>query len=299
MDAGGAAISHKHFLVKARIAGCKKLLGIRPAVYMMAQKHCGRYNESKEKTIFYVGDDLEIAVAFGMDRQADAERFRNMLDLWHLETPLLGLQGRITVEVEMPVVELTNIILVFLSDYNAEDSDSPMVSLANFKAAPASDSSIASEISVNNPLVSFQSLEKVECFGVLNAYKMHLKDKANSKKLAGNENNILLGSWQCHQYLDGLHTADGLPQMAVGFLSADDCAKTVGGQKRYRIDVTIEFRSDQAEEQMVGNLKDGSFKQEERKWKSFVHVQDKTTFIECLQWKYVKTKGEWASADAL
>ena len=230
VDAGGATISHKHFLVKAKIAGCKKLLGIRPAVYMMAQKHCGRYCESKEKTFFYDQDDLEIAVAFGMDRQADAEKFRNTLDLWYVENPMLGLQGRITVEVEMPVVELTDIIQVFLSDYVAADTDSPMDSLANFKAAPASDSS-ASEVSVSNPLLPFQSLEKVECFGVLNAYKMHLKDKARFPSLAQKESNILLGSWHCHQYFDGLHTIDGLPQMAVCCDSNDFGAEIIGGQK--------------------------------------------------------------------
>ena len=63
--------------------------------------------------------------------------------------------------------------------------------------------------------------------------------------------------------------------------------------------MTIEFRSDEAEKQMVSRLKDGSSKLGERKWTSFVHVQGQNHFIDCLNWKYDDTKSRWKAFDDL
>ena len=288
-----------HVLVKATISECKSLRGIRAAVYMMAQRHGGRYNSSPERTICYLQNDLEIAVAFPECRRADAERFLSSLDLWYLDSPLLGLDGKVIVERNMPVVLIRESRMIMLSDYVAAESESPLQSLADFKAAPASDSSAASDVSVGNTLCLFQSLEKPECFRVVNAYKMHLKDRAKFSDLRQTESNILVGSWTpCHQFLDGLNTADNLPQMTVGFLREGDDER-VGNppQKRSRIDVVIEFRSEAAEREMAGRFKDGSRRVGDLKWESFVHVEDKGIFMECLKWKYNDTKRRWQDMD--
>ena len=50
---------------------------------------------------------------------------------------------------------------------------------------------------LTEPLWKYQSIE------------LHIKDKSEFKGLRDNENNMLAGSWNFHQLLDGLNTTEG------------------------------------------------------------------------------------------
>ena len=39
-------------------------------------------------------------------------------------------------------------------------------------------------------------------------YRCHIKPRAKFRDLAGNDSNIIAGSWLFHQYFDGLNTED-------------------------------------------------------------------------------------------
>lgn len=281
------------YLVNATIFGCKQTLGMRAAVYNMAQKHFGQYFQTKEETFYYDNDDLKIHVVF--DSKDNARGFRNPLSFWHLEQPLVMPRGKVMLEQDIQPVEAGNYCDILLSDYVAMDSGSPLTSLDHFRAAQAS--STSSELPYFDALVQFQSLERMKLFHLFRPYKMHLKSQADFPKLRANHNNILSGSWQFHQLFDGMNLSENCPQVAIRICTETEMLRECVGEhrhQRYRIGLILEFRSTTAEDAVKLNLKLGSVQIRPLMWRSFVHVEDNDMFEQCLQWKYDQTKQIWS-----
>mmetsp|Transcript_47005 Transcript_47005/g.112936 ORF Transcript_47005/g.112936 Transcript_47005/m.112936 type:complete len:301 (+) Transcript_47005:262-1164(+) len=289
---------NQHLRVTARIAGAKQMQGIRAAAYMRAEEHCARYDGTKEQSFSYEGDDLHVSLLFLAEDRGSAERFQSSLSLWHMHNPLVGLEGKVFVTKLVEVVKRDTTERVFLQDYVAKDEESPMGSLADFKAAVSSCPTIS--VGSDNELVQFQCLEKPECFASLDAYRLHIKDKAKFRDLRDNPNNLLAGSWTpFHQHLDGLNTPDNLPQVAVRF-EKDQGEELVGNppSKRRKVDIVLEFRDSASEEIMAPRLKNGSVKVADQIWRTFVHVLDADKFQECLEWKHQDTRRKWEQFNA-
>ena len=284
------------YLVKATIIDCKKSFGIRAAVHRMAQKHFGQYFKTKEETFYYDNDNLKIHVVF--DTKDKARGFRNALSFWPMEQPLVMPPGKIVLDQDLQTVEAGDYSDILLSHYNAEDSDSPMVSLRDFKAAEASSTSSQLSYQDKDNLLEFQCLESVENFRVLRPFKMHLKSQAKFPRLKYNPNNVLCGGWEFHQLFDGLNLAEkDCPQIAIRICEETEVLCECVGEhreQRYKIGLILEFRTTIAQDLVKQKFKVGTTEVGNLMWRTFVHVQDQGIFAECLQWKYEETKRKWS-----
>mmetsp|Transcript_7555 Transcript_7555/g.14809 ORF Transcript_7555/g.14809 Transcript_7555/m.14809 type:complete len:418 (+) Transcript_7555:469-1722(+) len=288
----------QHFRVTARIESAKKMQGIRAAAYMRAEEHLARYDGTKEQSFRYDdNNNLHISVLFVDENSAG--QFQSSLLHWHLKNPLVGLEGKVFVTEEIEMVESAKAGRVFLNHYVASDEESPMSSLSEFKTAVSSCPTV--DIGSDSELVHFQCLEKPEYFASVNAYQLHIKDKAKFRDLRNNPNNLLAGSWTpFHQHFDGLNTPGNLPQVAVRFEQVVG-EEIVGDErtKRHRVEVALEFRDSASERIMAPRLKNGSTKISECEWRTFVHVLDATEFKDCLEWKHADTKRKWMDFDGM
>ena len=301
----------EYLLVNARIEGAFNMQGIRAAVYKRAESYRAQYFGTKERTFYYdEHGNLVIQALFMPADRAGAENFQTALTQWYLENSLVGLEHRVHVEEDIQGVKLSDIVRdsstpailsrVFLHDYSGADSESPMSSLDQFRALSISSSSDTQ--AATDDILKYQSFESPECFQILGAYQMHIKDKAHcSQALKNNSNNLIAGSWTpFHQFFDGLRIVDGIPKLAVKFLQITTEQIIVpGGSKRQRVDVALEFQDEEAAKIFVPRLKQGTKRDTNLSWHSFLHVENATIFQECLQWKYRDTTEKWKEFNAL
>jgi len=188
-----------------------------------------------------------------------------------------------------------------VDDYDAAQYDPPLETLADVQVhdmSDRSDSNLSMVVS-DSPLFLFQSIEKLSYFCSFGAYKCHLKSRKMFPELARNESNMMAGSWTpFHQALDGLLTPDGVPALVIEF---DEivCEEVVGvaaaAQRRFRVNLVVEFRTEDVENEMKHRFKEGTERLGDLRWRTFVHVQDAETFRECVEWKCCDTRGMWTA----
>ena len=65
------------------------------------------------------------------------------------------------------------------------------------------------------------------------------------------------------------------------------------GERRFKVELQIEFFTDATEADLIGSLKAGSERASDPKWKVFVHICDTSTFKECMDWKYTQANQIW------
>lgn len=70
-------------------------------------------------------------------------------------------------------------------------------------------------------------------------------------------------------------------------------------ERRYRVDLAVEFHSVDVEELFTGNFKDGSEKMGPLEYETFVHVDNPTEFVGFLMKRYNKTISCWNSLASL
>ena len=282
------------YIVKAKINGARACKGCRASIYKKAQEYHALYSpDSHSKSIFYDGDDLIISLLF--EEKSKAMDFQSFLSLWHINNPL-SLEFK-NVKVERSLVkayfEEGMTTTVMFSDYNATDSESPLQSLEEYSShiSSCSDQSV---VSITEPLFKFQSIEKPEVFCNVKPYKMHIKPQADLNK---EPSNMLAGSWKpFYQFFDGLNTNKGLPLVAIKPLTESNFESAMLGEppmKRSRVDLEVDFLNKEAAVELSTNLKNGSTKLSDTKWKTFVHVLDPQMLVDCLKWRYADTKGLW------
>ena len=102
-------------------------------------------------------------------------------------------QGDISVRRELEVVSVHEIMKVSLQDFVAEDSESPIHSLEEFSGVRSLSPSSLSVTSLSDPLAQFQSIEKP--FVNTRPHRCHITPKAKFRDLAGNDSNIIAGSF--------------------------------------------------------------------------------------------------------
>lgn len=117
---------------------------------------------------------------------------------------------------------------VFLSDCDeAVHCYNP--SVAAFLATPSTSSdATVSGISMSDPLVQYQCIEKLQEFNATctRPYHCHLKPKTTFRDICDDPINQLAASWLFRQYLHGLHTEDitgkkDVPQLAMNVSFGD------------------------------------------------------------------------------
>ena len=222
--------------------------------------------------------------------------FQTSLNLWNDKRPLGPRLPQPEVELRQEANAVHPLERVLQSSYNPKDSESPCDSVDKLKGQY---SAPASSIDLNDDLSKYQSFEAPHWLraGRSKAYRLHLKNKGQSyghdRALANNENNMVAGSWQFHQFFDGLNMENNMPCIALkpGEVGAEVMFE--GQHKRRRVHVTIECYDDDVASVMRASLKEGSKSVSQTVFASEVYVTNPKTFVECLQWKYDHTKKLW------
>ncbi|KAL1511533.1 hypothetical protein AB1Y20_006328 [Prymnesium parvum] len=264
---------------------------VRGTVYALAEENLAFH--SKEKYIWYEDEDLKLELIFKSEERAML--FETNINLWNTKCPL-------GFEIAAPTVELTHetgvmqqLPRVRLASYKPEDTDLPFASLANLQGAR---SAPASFIELSDDLAKYQSFEDPIWLraGRSKPYRLHLKNKGPSyghdPALAKDENNMVAGSWEFHQFLDGLDMESNMPVIA---LRPDGVGNEIeeNGRKRRKVTVSIECHNEEIAAIMNFRLKAGSKKLDSLTYSTDVYVTHPHIFNECLQWKYDQTKKQW------
>lgn len=286
--------------MRATYLGGKKIEGARGSLYRFAEKHLAYYSLNHSKSFWYSGNDLKIAVLF--KDEASGQKFQTCLGQLYIDNPAVK-RGDIYVEKDLRIVNVDEHTLerVFLSDCDETVIYGSSLETLFHTQSTRSDSTV-SDVTMSDPLVQYQSIEKPQEFNLTSTrpYRCRLKPKATFKEVSNDPNNQLAVSWLFRQYLDGLHTEDftgkeDVPQLAI-YVSDSNCNKqTVVSDsgpfvKRTKVTLNLEFRSPNIASFMGQRLKDNSRKLSETQWETFVFVTDPQVFHECLLWKYHDTK---------
>ena len=291
------------YQVNAIYKEAKNVKGIRCAVYKCAEEHQAYYSSlDRSKSIWYDNESADLHITLWFKEESKANELHCSLGTWHLRNPLVK-SGDLIVEekIEEFLVEAGELSKVLLCHYNAGDSESPVGSLKEFHGCP---SSVDSTVSLSGHFAQLQSIEDMSTFTLCKPYSCHIKPR-RFKALENDENNKLAASWTpFHQCYDGLKTEDtktghlNLPLLALNPLEDIEIKEEMVGSppiKRRRVEIEVEYRSTEVAESI--QLKEGSTKISDLKWKTFVHVEDPKTLCECLKWKYNDTIKKWKEAD--
>jgi hypothetical protein len=292
------------FLVKAKIGNAKNVKGFRAATYLLAEECMAFSIETELRPIRYATPDeapeshaAMLIVSLYFKSQESAMSFATKLRNWKFNHPYASsaLEDPVVDEEPLCFPGRSGLHPVLLRHYDPKEAeDSPCTSLADFRGTT---SSLATEpVDFTESLWKYQSIESSVIFNARKPYRLHIKDKAQFKGLRDNENNMFAGSWTFHQLFDGLHTVEGhgVPLLAIQWLGSDPkVTQFPDGERRFKVELQIEFFTDAAEADLVNNLKIGSSKVSDRNWKVFVHVCEPKTFKECIKWKYAQANKIW------
>lgn len=273
------------------IPGAKSVMCVRGTVYVLAEENLAFH--SKENYIWYEDEDLKMELIFKSEERAML--FETNLNQWNSKRPLGFAIAAPTVELTHETGVMQQLPRVRLASYKPEDTDSPCASLAKLQGAH---SAPASSIELSDDLTKYQSFEAPIWLraGRSKAYRLHLKNKGPSyghdPALAKDENNMVAGSWEFHQYLDGLNMESSMPVIALRPDGVGDEIEE-NGQKRRKVTVSIECYDEDVAAIMNVRLKSGSKKLDSLTYSTEVYVTHPHTFNECLQWKYDQTKKQW------
>ena len=183
-------------------------------------------------------------------------------------------QSKLTVdEAIIQVKSIAEPSRVFYTHYNPKDNaDSPDISLNDI----LSDSNSVISIS-HDPSMALQALEGIHAVADMGSkwYKCHLIS-AKNKEYEKDPDNIIYASWVFHQHLDGLNTVNGTG-VAIRFvkvLCEEEVALNDKYERRYKLEVDVEFRDPDLAYRFERLLKDGTKKLSETSFLSYLYARD-------------------------
>jgi hypothetical protein len=282
-------LGHEFHKVTGILPRSKLFKGIRSLVYEIAIDNVGFYNGKKEDTIFYVENDLHVAILF--DNRAGCVRFVNQLSsrLRHFQ-----LLDNFNFSHEFKILSLQDYPPnIFVGDYNSDDFSSQAYSITNTRVTHISN---LTNISFETELQMIENPNHEDFVG-LACYKCHLKSKAEFKQDIDNPNNCLWMSWSTHQRFDGLNTVGKhrVPQIAIKFISRTGFLETFENVfDREKVEIAIECPDDDVFGVMRNRVKPGSVVDEKSNTiMTWVFVENAAEFEQFLIYKYEETKFCW------
>ena len=278
---------HPAFLIGAVVRGAKQSNAARGNVFKFLERYLGHYSEQEGIQIRYEQDDLHIQAYF--HSYDSACQLQTALNGWEIHKDLANLKG-VTLDPLTPaqITRPLDLKRIYLQHYNPQDTESPCQTLDQLHSYRLS-VPVTEPAEPNTPLVRFQSIDKLVPH--IKHYKCHLKDKAKFKRLQNNENNMLAASWTFHQQLDGLNVDEGIPLAAICVKESSSC-RIAAHDNRYSVTLSIEFFFPELASSFAAP-KGATKSDQENTWEVTVYVQDKSTFSDCVGWKFEDTKKQW------
>lgn len=274
------------YRVTASVGNARNVKGFRAATFLIAEETKAHFVPSEKPIQYGSGNKCAtLFVSLLFNSYSDALDFSSKIRNWksNLEDPVVG-----NIPARLPGRQDLRPVLLLGFDPTEAD-DSPCTSLADFRELS---SALPTElVSFDNPL--HNRLKRTPC---LLLGRLHLKVKAKFKVLRDDVNNMVSGSWAFHQLFDGLDTSEDhrIPLLSMGWLeSSDHAVQFEDGERRYKVDLLLEFFTEEAENDFKDSLKVGPTREKGRAWKTFVHVRDPDLFKECIQWKHDETVRLW------
>jgi hypothetical protein len=272
--------------VTAIVRGAKQSNGARGNVYKFLQRYLGLYSDEEGIQILYNGGDLSVKAYFHTFEKAC--QFQTALNDWEIHKELANLDG-VTLDPLTPakIDRPSDLKRIYLQNYEPQESESPCQTLNQLHSYRLS-VPVTEPVEADTALARYQSIDKLVPH--LQHYKCHLKDKAKFKQLQNDENNMVAASWAFHQQLDGLNVEEGMPLAAMSVKKASSGRSTAHAD-RYPVTLSIQFffpnlAASFAAQELAHKGDNGT-------WETIVYVQDKSTFIECVEWKFQDTQKRW------
>jgi hypothetical protein len=271
-----------------KMIGSKFVKGVRAEVYSVASKHGGFYNNSKDESIYYCGEDLVVKILF--ESSKECSQFVNELDSRLRYFPLLR-----EVEISEPFKSVTATLPqtnVLQRHYNSKDESSEECSIAITRCTH-----ITSKTSIDfeTELMMIEDPNNEDFYG-LKCYNCHLMSQADYPEEKDNPNNSLWMSWPTHQRFDGLHTINEhrVPQFAISFVCRSNEIQTFDYIEREKVDIAVECADDGILGVLRNRIKSGmTVDEENKKIYTNVFVENAEDFERCLTHKYRETKFMW------
>ena len=143
----------------------------------------------------------------------------------------------------------------------------------------------------NSNLAKFQRLQSE--MPHLLQYQCHLKPKSQFRHLIHNENNIVAANWIFHQMMDGIHTKDDIPLVAISVKSKSNEPSPIH-DNRYAVTLQLKFyRESCANHTYAESALETAIRVVSIHWEACVHVMDKDLFQECVIGKYNNMVKKW------
>ena len=280
------------FCAELKIEGTKLVKGIRAQVYLAASKFGGFYNGTKERSIYYEGNDLVVKVLFGsMEKCAE---FTNFLDDYFRH---FQLHPRVSFTGEFERILLSQYPRnVFARDYVSSESDSENFSVAITRVTHVTH---RSTITFEIELMMIEDPNHEDFVG-LECYKCHLMSQAQFPDKRDSPNNLLWMSWTTHQRFDGLNTREEhrVPQIAIRFVDRSGIMQEFEFGARERVDIAIECPAADIFGVMRHRAKPGArIDEASRCIITSVFVEDADDFRKSVSFKYNETQHIWTTKD--
>jgi hypothetical protein len=138
---------------------------------------------------------------------------------------------------------------VFFKHYQSTDETSPpCLSLADLMTITSHDTAVSVNIGNPDPLITLKSIEKFDLLPPkTKLFKCHIASRADYKEYIKDEDNIIFGSQDFHNYFDGMMTTSGEPEFALKYGGNEGQANMVVDQFQnvkpmWKVKVIFEFR---------------------------------------------------------
>mmetsp|Transcript_26174 Transcript_26174/g.37481 ORF Transcript_26174/g.37481 Transcript_26174/m.37481 type:complete len:346 (-) Transcript_26174:540-1577(-) len=292
----------KLYKVTAQCENSRKYIGFRAGAYLCCSDFCGFFDKDESSSFKYSETgDLEISLLF--KSEDNARKFINKM-IEHCLFFKITFTHRLD---ELPLIEGIQFSPVYWDHYKHIQASDEAEQSPEYSLLAVSNSSVSEYLELSNvedPYTVLMMIERSDLreFTAAAPYRCHLIGKKN-KKYETDINNILHLSWTMHDWLDGLNRKRRLagqkkiPSIKVTAVGREEAErkKLRDGTEVDTVNVFIKIWSANAVlmKDLESMLKEGSFKDADGAWITFVNVIDVDTFKYCLECKALQTQKLW------
>lgn len=291
-------LDERIFLLHAIVPNSKKYQGFRSEVFRLLGNHLGNYFTSREHSIQYDNNNLNLHVLFA--EKNDARLFISSLIDSGNSFSIKHISHNIE-SIKKP--ECYQEIPIYATDYHRDEGDtnpSPDYSVSSWSTIMKRDPM--------NPVTRMKMVEKDDLreFVASGVYGALIAGKKQYKRYSKDEDNFINCSWTFHDWFDGLNSKRAVggiahfPSILISYHSHENSDVPVGNGtflSTTAVFLLINCRSKKVFEAVGSVLKPGSRLSDDQKgWITSINVFNLTLFKEVLMLKYNSTLSKWTKA---